>query len=113
MSTSPDTLSLTLERLGSFKMTPPRTVIIGLDGATFDLIDPLIEAGDLPMLKQIMTDDDLVEGCRLAREYDVASVCIKPDAVKTAAEILAGSTVAVGTTIGSAHRSWLCCSWRR
>ncbi len=37
------------------------------------------------------------------REYDVASVCIKPYAVKVAADLLAGSTVAVGTTIGFPH----------
>ncbi|HSO75186.1 MAG TPA: alkaline phosphatase family protein [Blastocatellia bacterium] len=37
-------------------MTSPRTVIIGLDGATFDLIDPLIEAGELPTLRRIMTE---------------------------------------------------------
>src|SRR5207247_3969868 len=43
------------------------------------------------------------DGCRLAREYNVASVCIKPYAVPRAKEILAGSTVAVGTTIGFPH----------
>ena len=37
-------------------MTSPRTLIIGLDGATFDLIDPLIEAGELPTLKRIMSE---------------------------------------------------------
>ena len=35
--------------------------------------------------------------------YDVASVCIKPYCRPLAAEILAGSTVAVGTTIGFPH----------
>jgi deoxyribose-phosphate aldolase len=58
---------------------------------------------DHSLLKPTMTDAELEAGCRLAREYDVASVCIKPYAVKTAAEILAGSTVAVGTTIGFPH----------
>jgi deoxyribose-phosphate aldolase len=33
----------------------------------------------------------------------VASVCIKPYAIKRAAELLRGSTVAVGTTIGFPH----------
>lgn len=37
-------------------MTSPRTLIIGLDGATFDLIDPLVEAGELPTLKRILTE---------------------------------------------------------
>ena len=43
------------------------------------------------------------EALELAREYGVASVCIKPYYVHRAAELLAGSTVAVGTTIGFPH----------
>src|SRR5437016_1385203 len=58
---------------------------------------------DHSLLQQTLTDADLDEGCRLAREYDVASVCIKPYAVRRAADLLAGSTVAVGTTIGFPH----------
>jgi deoxyribose-phosphate aldolase len=58
---------------------------------------------DHSLLQQTLTDADLEQGCRVAREYDVASVCIKPYAVRLAAEILAGSTVAVGTTIGFPH----------
>ena len=37
-------------------MTSTRTLIIGLDGATFDLIDPLIESGELPTLKSIIAE---------------------------------------------------------
>jgi deoxyribose-phosphate aldolase len=58
---------------------------------------------DHSLLQQTLTDADLDAGCRLAREYNVASVCIKPYAVKRAAQLLAGSTVAVGTTIGFPH----------
>jgi deoxyribose-phosphate aldolase len=58
---------------------------------------------DHSLLQQTLTDTELEAGCRLARSYDVASVCIKPYAVKLAAEILSGSTVAVGTTIGFPH----------
>src|SRR5947209_15905973 len=58
---------------------------------------------DHSLLQPTLTDDALERGCRLAREYDVASVCIKPYAVRRAAELLAGSTVAVGTTIGFPH----------
>ncbi len=35
-------------------MKKPRTMIIGLDGATFDLIEPLREAGFLPNLSRLM-----------------------------------------------------------
>src|SRR5437879_10083061 len=58
---------------------------------------------DHSLLQQTLTDTELEQGCKLAREYDVASVCIKPYAVKLAAQLLAGSTVAVGTTIGFPH----------
>jgi deoxyribose-phosphate aldolase len=58
---------------------------------------------DHSLLQQQLTDEELEKGCRLAREYDVASVCIKPYYVRRAAELLAGSTVAVGTTIGFPH----------
>jgi deoxyribose-phosphate aldolase len=58
---------------------------------------------DHSLLKPTMTDEDLERGCRLAREYDVASVCIKPYTVRRAAELLAGSTVAIGTTVGFPH----------
>jgi deoxyribose-phosphate aldolase len=58
---------------------------------------------DHSLLQPSLTDRDLEQGCLLAREYDVASVCIKPYAVGQAASLLAGSTVVVGTTIGFPH----------
>jgi len=49
-------------------------------------------------------DDAFVEaGCRLAAKYDVASVCVRPADVSRAKAILAGTDVAVGTTIGFPH----------
>jgi deoxyribose-phosphate aldolase len=58
---------------------------------------------DHSLLQPTLTDADLEAGCRLAREYGVASVCIKPYAVRQAAAWLAGSPVAVGTTVGFPH----------
>jgi deoxyribose-phosphate aldolase len=58
---------------------------------------------DHSLLQQTLTDAELEQGCQLARAYNVASVCIKPYFVRRASEILAGSTVAVGTTIGFPH----------
>ncbi|HYV39163.1 MAG TPA: deoxyribose-phosphate aldolase, partial [Gemmataceae bacterium] len=58
---------------------------------------------DHSLLQQTLTDAEMEAGCRLALDYDVASVCIKPYGVKLAAAILNGSTVAVGTTIGFPH----------
>ena len=68
-----------------------------MPGFTYTQIAKMI---DHSLLQQQLTDTELDQGCSLAREYDVASVCIKPYAVARARELLAGSTVAVGTTIG-------------
>ena len=65
-----------------------------------DPVKELAKMIDHSLLPPVMTDKDLVEGCKLAIEYDVASVCIKPYAVKLAAELLQGSDVLVGTVIG-------------
>jgi deoxyribose-phosphate aldolase len=58
---------------------------------------------DHSLLQPHLTDADLERGCRLAREYAVASVCIKPYAVSAAAKWLAGSPVLVSTVIGFPH----------
>jgi len=58
---------------------------------------------DHSLLHPTMDDQILKEGIELAKEYDVASVCIKPYAVKMAADMLAGSDVMVCTVIGFPH----------
>ncbi len=58
---------------------------------------------DHSLLKPTMTVDDLEAGCRLAVEYDVASVCLMPYYVRRCAEILKESTVQTSTTIGFPH----------
>jgi len=55
---------------------------------------------DHSILHPTLTDDDLKRECEVAKKYNVASVCVKPYAVKLAVEILKGSEVAVGTVIG-------------
>ena len=58
---------------------------------------------DHSLLNPALTADDLEAGCRLARLYDVASVCILPYALSRCAELLHGSTVQPSTTIGFPH----------
>ena len=58
---------------------------------------------DHSLLHPTMTDRDLEEGCKIAAKYGVASVCIKPYAVKQAVELLKGSGVIVGAVIGFPH----------
>jgi deoxyribose-phosphate aldolase len=58
---------------------------------------------DHSLLQPQLTDADLDRGLAVAVEYDVASVCIKPYAVKRAAKLLAGTTIAACTVIGFPH----------
>jgi deoxyribose-phosphate aldolase len=58
---------------------------------------------DHSLLQPQLTDADLDRGLAVAVEYDVASVCIKPYAVKRAAKLLAGTTIAASTVIGFPH----------
>lgn len=55
---------------------------------------------DHSILHPTMTDEDLRRECEVAKKYDVASVCVKPYAVKQAVELLKGSDVLVGCVIG-------------
>jgi deoxyribose-phosphate aldolase len=58
---------------------------------------------DHSLLNPTLTADELEAGCRLARLYDVASVCILPYALSRCAELLKGSSVKASTTIGFPH----------
>ncbi|MCX7887092.1 MAG: deoxyribose-phosphate aldolase [Verrucomicrobiae bacterium] len=58
---------------------------------------------DHSLLHPTLTDKELEEGCKLAVEYGVASVCIKPYAVKVAAKLLKGTGVKVGCVVGFPH----------
>jgi deoxyribose-phosphate aldolase len=60
---------------------------------------------DHSLLHPTMTDQELEDGCRIAVQYGVASVCIKPYYVRRAAELLRGSGVKVGAVIGFPHGS--------
>jgi deoxyribose-phosphate aldolase len=58
---------------------------------------------DHSLLNPTLTVEQLEHGIRLARAYDVASVCIMPYHLARCTELLAGSTVAPSTTIGFPH----------
>jgi deoxyribose-phosphate aldolase len=58
---------------------------------------------DHSILQPSVTDAELEKGILLARELNVASVCLKPYAVKRCAELLKGSSVLTCTTIGFPH----------
>lgn len=66
-------------------------------------IQELAKMIDHSLLHPTMTDQELEDGCKLALEYDVAAVCIKPYFVKETAKLLKGSTVQVCSVIGFPH----------
>jgi deoxyribose-phosphate aldolase len=60
---------------------------------------------DHSLLKPNLTNQEVEEGCRIAREYRVAAVCVRPSDVRRAAEILRESPVRVTTVVGFPHGS--------
>lgn len=58
---------------------------------------------DHSLLQPNLTDEELEAGCRVAMEYQTASVCCKPYFLARCAELLAGSGVFPSTTIGFPH----------
>lgn len=65
--------------------------------------EELAKTIDHSLLHPTLTDKELEDGCKLAAKYNVASVCIKPYAVKKAVEWLKGTDVKVGCVIGFPH----------
>jgi deoxyribose-phosphate aldolase len=58
---------------------------------------------DHSLLKPMLTTDEVVAGCKLAADYEVVSVCVRPADVPLAASVLEGTGVAVGTVISFPH----------
>ncbi len=63
----------------------------------------IAKAIDHSLLRPELDDAFVEAGCRLAAEYDVASVCVPPVHVSRAATILSGTDVRVGTVVGFPH----------
>ena len=68
-----------------------------------DKVTELAKMIDHSLLHPTMTDGDLLHGCLLAKKYNVATVCIKPYAIKEALAWLKGSDVMVCAVIGFPH----------
>jgi deoxyribose-phosphate aldolase len=67
----------------------------------------IAKAIDHSLLRPELDDAFVEDGCRLAAEYHVASVCVRPADVRRARRILEGTDVAVGTVIGFPHGNHL------
>ncbi len=66
-------------------------------------VNELARMLDHSILNPVHTDEDLVKQCQVARKFSVASVCVKPYAVKQAVTLLKGSSVKTGCVIGFPH----------
>jgi deoxyribose-phosphate aldolase len=60
---------------------------------------------DHSLLRPNLTDREIEDGCRIAHEYGVATVCVRPSDVRRAVGILEQSSVRVTTVIGFPHGS--------
>ena len=81
-------------------LTEPLTV----DTVTVERVAKTI---DHSLLKPELTIDEVLAGCALAAEYDVASVCCRPLDVERCRDALAGTDVLVGTVVGFPHGAHL------
>jgi deoxyribose-phosphate aldolase len=60
---------------------------------------------DHSLLRPELTLDDVTGGCEVAATHEVMSVCCKPADVVHASQVLAGTSVLVGTVVGFPHGS--------
>ena len=74
----------------------------GLDVKTLTT-EQLAKTIDHSLLRPELTEQDVIEGCRLAKQYNVASVCVRPCDVPLAVSEMQGSDVKVGTVVGFPH----------
>lgn len=58
---------------------------------------------DHAALKPNMTDQDIIENCKIGKTHKVATVCVRPSDVATAARNLAGSGVSPSMVVGFPH----------
>ena len=58
---------------------------------------------DHSLLHPTMRDEAIVDGCQLAKKYDVATACVKPYAVRVASDALRGSGVEVCAVVSFPH----------
>jgi deoxyribose-phosphate aldolase len=84
-------------------------IVTGCAGSTAvsDKVTPrdIAQMIDHSLLRPELTREQVLEGCRLAREYEAATVCVKPCDVAAAKAELRGSSVLTTTVIGFPHGS--------
>jgi deoxyribose-phosphate aldolase len=66
-------------------------------------LNELAKMIDHSLLHPTMSDAEVEAGCRLARDYGVATACVKPYSIRQALDIFAGSDVMACAVIGFPH----------
>jgi len=66
-------------------------------------LNTLAKMIDHSLLHPTMTDDDIISGCRLAMQYDVATVCIKPYSVEMVHDLVQDTGVGICAVAGFPH----------
>lgn len=67
--------------------------------------EQLAKVIDHSLLRPELTEQEVIDGCKLAAKYNTATVCVKPCHVKLAAAALKGTDVKVSTVVGFPHGS--------
>jgi deoxyribose-phosphate aldolase len=58
---------------------------------------------DHSLLRPELTEEDVREGCEIAKKYKVATVCCRPSEVASVKQLLQGSDVKTTTVVGFPH----------
>jgi deoxyribose-phosphate aldolase len=66
-------------------------------------LNALAKMIDHSLLHPTLTDEDVVQGCKLSIKHDVATACVKPYCIPMVREWLSGSTVGVCAVIAFPH----------
>lgn len=77
--------------------TFPKVSLDGLDSAK------IAKMVDHSLLHPSMTDAEFEAECKVALEYNVGAVCVKPYHVKRAAELMAGTDIKVAAVVSFPH----------
>jgi deoxyribose-phosphate aldolase len=75
-------------------------ISLTVDDVTYEQLAGTI---DHSLLKPTLRIDDILAGCKLAADYQVVSVCVRPADVPPAVSVLEGTSVAVGTVVSFPH----------
>ena len=66
-------------------------------------LNELAKMIDHSLLHPTMSDAEVLAGCRLSRDYGVATACVKPYSIRTALDVFAGTDVMACAVIGFPH----------